>query len=145
MPGCRWSTPASDGPRDAGSSYPPSATLLDHCRRVGDERRTMSLLQSIKLVVAPPHPAARPFLIGGAVVAVAGGILPGPWAHAVGVLGLIFVLFCLYFFRDPERPIPPGDEIVVATADGVVDAIEVVEEKEVLHRECIRVSIFLSQ
>jgi len=54
------------------------------------------------------------------------------------------LIFCVNFFRDPDRAIPAGEEVVVAAADGVVDAIEVVEETEVLKRPCRRVSIFLN-
>lgn len=59
----------------------------------------------------------------------------------VAVLGLIF---CLNFFRDPDRPIPPGDEVVVAGADGVVADIIEIDEEEVLKTKCRRVGIFLS-
>ena len=57
--------------------------------------------------------------------------------------GLLF-LFCVNFFRDPDRPVPPGDEIVVAAADGVVSEIIEIEENEVLKTRCRRVGIFLS-
>ncbi len=68
---------------------------------------------------------------------------------AVGVLlsffltpyaGLPFyalALFCLYFFRDPERISPPG-EVMVAPADGKVVAMLRLDSGEV------RVSIFLN-
>jgi phosphatidylserine decarboxylase len=107
----------------------------------------MSLLHSIKLVVAPPHPAAKPFLIGGGIVAVAGAILPNSWAHAAGVLGLIFVLFCLYFFRDPERIAPTRPGLAIAPADGhVVMVGEAVPPPELgLGPAALpRVAIFLS-
>lgn len=48
-----------------------------------------------------------------------------------------FALFCLYFFRDPERTPPPGD-VMVAPADGKVVAIRPLDTGEV------RVSIFLN-
>jgi phosphatidylserine decarboxylase len=54
------------------------------------------------------------------------------------------LLFCLNFFRDPDREMPPGDDIVIAAADGVVADIEELEETEVLRTQCKRVGIFLS-
>ena len=76
----------------------------------------MSLVASVRMVLAPPHPAGRPFIIGG-VVAIVLGLVIGAW---LAWLGLIFSLFCLYFFRDPER-VPPGRSgAVLAAADGRV-------------------------
>ena len=67
------------------------------------------------------------------------------WAWAIpAVLFSLGFMFCANFFRDPERRIAPGDDIVVAGADGVIDAIEVVEENEVIHGPALRVSIFLN-
>jgi phosphatidylserine decarboxylase len=75
---------------------------------------------------------------------------------AVGVLGLAFhqswlvalaallFVFCLNFFRDPDREVPTGDDIVVAAADGVVADIVEIEEGEVLKTRCKRVGIFLN-
>jgi phosphatidylserine decarboxylase len=77
----------------------------------------MALIESIRLVVAKPHPAGKPFIIGGAAVAVAGGIAVGTWLFW---LGLAFTLFCLYFFRDPERVVPARPGLFVAPADGRV-------------------------
>ena len=76
----------------------------------------MSLVASVRLVLAPPHPAGRPFLIGG-VVAIVLGLVIGAW---LAWLGLIFTLFCLYFFRDPERVPPDRPGAVLAAADGRV-------------------------
>jgi len=77
----------------------------------------MSLANSLSLVLAPPHPAGRPFIYAGAGVAVVGGIIFGSWLFW---LGAFFTAFCLYFFRDPKR-VPPGREgLVLAPADGKV-------------------------
>lgn len=76
----------------------------------------MALAQSIRMVLSPPHPAGRPFIIGG-VAAMVIGLFVGSWLI---VVGLIFTLFCLYFFRDPERFPPPRPNLVVAGADGRV-------------------------
>ena len=65
------------------------------------------------------------------------------WLWLAVPCALVFI-FCANFFRDPDRRIPVGDDLVVAGADGVIDAIEEVEETEVLHGRCRRVSIFLN-
>ncbi|EHM02217.1 phosphatidylserine decarboxylase [Acetobacteraceae bacterium AT-5844] len=77
----------------------------------------MALIESIRLVVAKPHPAGKPFILAGAGVAVAGGIALGTWLFW---LGAAFTLFCLYFFRDPERVTPARPGVIVAPADGRV-------------------------
>ncbi len=79
----------------------------------------MSLAASVRLVLAPPHPAARPFLAVAGVAIVLGLIV----AHLLAWLGLIFLLFCLYFFRDPTR-VPPGRSgLLLAPADGRVVSV----------------------
>ena len=62
----------------------------------------------------------------------------------LAILAALLVFFCVNFFRDPDREIPPGDEIVVAAADGHVADIVEIEEDEVLKTKCRRVGIFLS-
>jgi len=79
----------------------------------------MNVFESIKSVLAPPHRAGYPFILGGIVVAVFGLIFWHPLAWA----GLIFVLFCLYFFRDPDRVPPPRENVFLAPADGLVVSI----------------------
>jgi len=88
----------------------------------------------------------RHFLVPTALVAAFGWWLAGDWAGWLWLAlpAMVAFVFCANFFRDPERHIPRGDEFAVAAADGVVDAIEVAEETEVLKRPCRRVSIFLN-
>ncbi len=80
----------------------------------------MSLLQSMRLVLAPPHRAGQPFIAAAAAVAVV-GLFTG---YGVFWLGLIATLFCLYFFRDPERVPPPRPGLVVAAADGRIVSVQ---------------------
>ena len=62
----------------------------------------------------------------------------------LAALAALLVVFCLNFFRDPDREIPPGENIVVAAADGHIAEIIEAEETEVLKTKCRRVGIFLS-
>lgn len=88
----------------------------------------------------------RHFLLPSLLAAIFGWWLAADWLGWLWLAvpaSLVFV-FCSNFFRDPDRPIPPGADLVVAAADGIVDAIEIVDESEVLKRPCRRVSIFLN-
>ena len=79
----------------------------------------MSLVDDIGHVLSPPHPAGRPFILGG-LVAIVLGLVFGAW---LAWLGVAFTLFCLFFFRDPER-VPPGRPgAVLAPADGRVVSV----------------------
>ena len=42
----------------------------------------------------------------------------------LGLVGLVLTLWCIYFFRDPERVTPQRSGLVIAPADGVICAIE---------------------
>ncbi len=77
-------------------------------------------------------------------VAVLGGIGWGLGWLGVVIVAALLLLFCLNFFRDPERETPGGDDLVVAAADGVIADIVEIEETEVLKTKCRRVGIFLN-
>lgn len=103
----------------------------------------MALAESLKLVLSPPHPAGRPFIAGGAVAVVV-GLVVGIW---LAWLGLIFAVFCFYFFRDPERVVPPRPDLVLAPADGHVVSVMMAAPPEELGLGTElrwRVAIFLS-
>ena len=75
------------------------------------------------------------------VLATAGAWRFLPW---LAVLPAALLVFTLYFFRDPHRDIPKGENLVVSPADGRVTDIETMEETEVTGATMRRVGIFLS-
>ena len=70
--------------------------------------------------------------VGGALAA----WLAGPW---FGAPLWLLAIFCLYFFRDPDRAVPEGP-VAVSPADGKV--VAVVPETPVLRRISIFLNIF---
>ena len=79
----------------------------------------MSVVDTMRLVAAPPHPAGYP-LIGGGLAVFCVGLPLSAW---LAWIGLLFTLFCLYFFRDPERVPPPHSGLALAPADGLIVSI----------------------
>lgn len=64
---------------------------------------------------------------------------------SVATVSTILFLLILNFFRSPFRRFPYDSEgLVIAPADGTIVAIEEVMENEILHRECLQISIFMS-
>ncbi len=57
---------------------------------------------------------------------------------------ILIELLVIYFFRDPERAITPGDNLIIAPADGKVILVKEVREDKYLKSEAIQISIFLS-
>lgn len=57
---------------------------------------------------------------------------------------LIVLLFTLYFFRDPERIVPDGENIVVSPADGKLVLIREIDRAEYIEAPATQMSIFLS-
>lgn len=53
-------------------------------------------------------------------------------------------LFCLYFFRDPERVTPIGKDVVVSPADGRVIEITSGSEGAIHSQDTLRISIFMN-
>lgn len=79
-----------------------------------------SLLDTVKkTILIAPHPAGIPF-IGGALVAAFIFFL---FSGFLGGIALIACLFCLYFFRDPDRVTPQKSSLVVSAADGEISGI----------------------
>src|SRR4051794_5883264 len=72
----------------------------------------------------------------GTFIAIISTFLVGIW--------VLFALFTLYFFRDPNATVPIGANLVVSPSHGTVDAIGEVEELTFMGGKCQRISIFLN-
>ena len=74
-------------------------------------------------------------LLGSLIFAIAGGLV---------TLWILFIIFTLYFFRDPEARVPAGANLVVSPGHGKVDVIDEVDESVFMGGRCKRISMFLS-
>ena len=69
------------------------------------------------------------------------------WAMGGGAgagLFTLLTLFVIWFFRDPERAIPPGEKAVLSPADGKVVQVQPCVEERFLKGPAIKVSVFMS-
>jgi phosphatidylserine decarboxylase len=69
--------------------------------------------------LVPIHRAGWPFVAGGLVLSLVLGLVAAPLLW----LGLLVTAWMAYFFRDPPRVTPEGEELVISPADGVVQAV----------------------
>ncbi len=88
------------------------------------------------------HKAGWPFIGIFALVA----LILYSFSHFLGALGFILTLWCLYFFRDPDRVVPTKESLILSPADGHIQAIEMAPMPKELgvKGEFLRISIFLN-
>lgn len=99
--------------------------------------------QSIKNGLTPIHQDGHKFIVIAAVIA----LVLFTFSDALGWVGVVLTLYVCYFFRDPERVVPQGDNLVVSPADGLVQRIvEMVPpaELELGSDPITRISVFLN-
>jgi phosphatidylserine decarboxylase len=63
---------------------------------------------------------------------------------AMGIVSLGLTCFVTWFFRDPERVPPEGENLLVSPADGKVIIVQRLAESEYLEEPCQKVSIFMN-
>jgi len=86
-------------------------------------------------------PEGWPFILGAAVLTV---IVFALLRNAAAVLPALLTVFMIFFFRDPERPVPAGENLFVAPADGKVIVIRDAQEPEFIKGKAKQISIFMS-
>jgi len=80
----------------------------------------------------------------GAAAVVGFLAFPVPFNVPAGLLALALLVFVVSFFRDPERPLPQDEHLVVSPADGTVADIQEFRDHPFMKGPCHRVGIFLS-
>lgn len=83
-------------------------------------------------------------LIISGVLAVIGFMLHHWTSFIFYILAVVLTAFTLFFFRDPDRNIPVGENLIIAPADGKIIEIINVKEDEYLKSGAKQISIFLS-
>lgn len=88
-------------------------------------------------------PLARegyPFILASVFVTIASWFIFQP---AVFIL-ILWTVFVIWFFRDPDRDIPSDENAIISPADGKVIIIGKVFEDRILKAEAIKISIFMN-
>ena len=91
-------------------------------------------------------PVILSLVLFAAIISIGALVTHGIILKVLTVLSLFLVLFSIYFFRDPEREIPPGENLIVSPADGKVILIEQIPEEDVsqvvtTHRQTQQIGI----
>ena len=92
-------------------------------------------------------PEGWPFLVVGwglAALGVWGAARWGGWVWALAGVLTLLAIWLLVFFRDPARPGPRGEHLVIAPADGKIVGIVDADEPMYLNARAKRVSIFMN-
>lgn len=64
------------------------------------------------------------------------------WIKSFFIFDFIFVIFSLYFFRDPERVMPEDKSLFISPADGKV--VQIIDVNDLEVGQAKQISIFLS-
>jgi len=75
---------------------------------------------AVKMVIFPIHKEGYKFIF---IFAIATALL-AMLSNFLGLIGLVATLWCIFFFRDPERIIPIEENVIVSPADGVITKVE---------------------
>ena len=106
----------------------------------------MNILDSIKTsILTPIHPAGIPFIAIFFILAIIIGWIWSPLYY----VGFTLTLWCIYFFRNPERVIAENidNNLVIAPADGkIIEIEEIIPDEEVglPKNKYIKIGIFMN-
>lgn len=108
-----------------------------------NDRYSAKAMTVTRIFFPPVHPEGWKFV----VIFIGITLLLAYWLPLMVIPGIIIVLLCLYFFRDPKRVIPKRKGVLVSPADGIVQMIAEVMLPSELNLESnrrIRISVFMN-
>ncbi len=98
----------------------------------------------IKVVLVPIHKEGFKFIMIFALVTIIFALM----SNTLGTIGLVLTLWCVFFFRDPERFTPRGENLIISPADGVINLIEQnatpPAELNLANNDWTKISVFLN-
>ncbi|WP_169569288.1 phosphatidylserine decarboxylase [Sneathiella limimaris] len=101
-------------------------------------------MDTLKSVLVPINKEGYRFIAIFAVITLLLFLFTGAF---LGWIGVVLTLWCVYFFRDPDRHVPTREGLMVSPADGVVQMIERAVPPEELglgNDPMLRISVFLN-
>jgi len=101
-------------------------------------------MDTLKSVLVPINKEGHRFIAIFAAVTFLLFVFTG---SVLGWIGVGLTLWCVYFFRDPDRHVPTREGLIVSPADGVVQMIErsvPPEELGLGNDPLLRISVFLN-
>lgn len=103
-----------------------------------------NFIDLLKMVSFPIHKEGYKFILIFGLAT----IILALFSDVIGLIGLVLTLWCIFFFRDPERVIPVEENVIVSPADGLVTRVEYgVEAPAELgwaNKKVNKVSVFLN-
>lgn len=102
------------------------------------------MMDTLKSVLVPINVEGHRFIAIFAAMTLALFLFTWPF---LGWIGVVLTLWCVYFFRDPDRNVPMREGLIVSPADGVVQLIERAVPPEELGMGAdplLRISVFLN-
>ena len=109
----------------------------------GEAMENHNIIDSIKSVFVPIHREGYPFI---AIFALVTLLLMWAWAP-LGLIAFVLTVWCVYFFRDPDRYTPVREGLVISPADGLVVSIKLAPpppELEMGAEPRTRIAIFMN-
>lgn len=101
---------------------------------------------ALKLATFSVHKEGYKFIFIFAMVALMATLFTG--SDLIGTIGLVLTIWCVFFFRDPERVSPVEENVIVSPSDGIITRVEygseLPEDLEVKGKKFNKISIFLN-